>query len=65
MPHPFLAEVRHKQPAILSIYWNGRQILRIESGEIVLEQTVRLEPGLLTIHFDDEPMPMYALSLTP
>ena len=61
--HPFIQQLLQVQPEILSIYWNGRQILRIEDGEIVLERSVRRSSGLLTVHFDDAPAPVYCLSV--
>ncbi|WP_346294437.1 hypothetical protein [Sphaerothrix gracilis] len=57
--HPFIQKLLELEPEILSFYWNGRQILRIEDGEIVLESSVRRSSGLLTVHFDDEPAPVY------
>ncbi|NEQ29534.1 MAG: hypothetical protein F6K04_00825 [Leptolyngbya sp. SIO4C5] len=60
--HPFIQQLLQVQPEILSIYWNGQQILRIEDGEVVLERSVRLRAGLLTVHFDDEPAPVYFLA---
>jgi hypothetical protein len=61
--HPLLRKAQAIQPEVLSIYWNGRQILRIEQGEITLEQPVSPGSGLLTIHFDDQPMPVYGLPI--
>ncbi|MFE4105098.1 hypothetical protein [Almyronema epifaneia] len=48
----------------MSFYWNGRQILRIEDGTVVLERSVRRSSGLLTVHFNDEPTPVYFLPIS-
>lgn len=62
--HPLIAKAQEQQPNTLSIYWNGEQILRIESGVTVLEvPLVRPGPGLLTVHFNDNPAPEYALTV--
>ncbi len=58
--HSFLRKAQQRQPSSLSVYWNGYPILRIEQGQIVLEAQVSPSFGLLTIHFDDDPYPVYA-----
>ena len=62
--HSLLAKAQQKQPDVFSVFFNGQQILRIEDGETVLEHSVSPRPGLLTIHFDDDPMPEYVLTLS-
>ena len=61
--HPFLQKAEQRQPDTVSVYWNGQQILRIENGETVLELPVYPGSGLLTIHFDDDPKPVYYTAL--
>jgi hypothetical protein len=58
-----LDKAQQQQPDIFSIFWNGRQILRIENGVTVLERPVCPGPGLLTAHFNDEPNPEYVLTI--
>jgi hypothetical protein len=57
--HPFLKKAQQRQPQRLSVYWNGRQILRIEQGQVVWEASVCPGFGLLTFHFDGDPYPVY------
>lgn len=57
--HPFLEQAKAQQPDVLSVYWRGQQVLRIEHGNTVLEKDVVPGFGLLTIHFDDNPDPVY------
>lgn len=62
--HPLLIRAAQELPGVLSIYWNGNQVLRIESGEVALEKPVQpSSSGLLTFHFDDDPIPVYSLVL--
>jgi hypothetical protein len=61
--YALLHKAQEQRPHILSIFWNGRQILRIENGETVLELPVYPGPGLLTAHFNDEPAPEYVLTI--
>jgi hypothetical protein len=61
--YALLQEAQEQRPNILSIFWNGQQILRIENGETVLELPVYPGGGLLTIHFDDDPDPIYYAAL--
>lgn len=62
--HPLLIKAAQELPDVLSIYWNGNQVLRIESGEVALEKPGQpSSSGLLTFHFDDDPIPVYSLVL--
>lgn len=57
--HSFLRKAQQRKPNAVSAYWKGRQILRIEHGQVVLETQVCPGFGLLTFHFDDDPYPIY------
>lgn len=62
--HSLLARAREKQPVVLSVFFNSHQILRIEDGVVVYEApSVKAAPGLLTIHFDDNPTPEYVATV--
>jgi len=59
-----LDKAREERPDIISIYWNAAQILRIEEGNTVIDRPAQLGAGLLTVHFDDNAIPIYSLVVT-
>lgn len=63
LTHPLLEQAKAQQPDILSVFWKGQQVLRIEHGETVLDEQVVPGAGLLTIHFDDNAKPAYSTVL--
>ena len=50
-----------ERPNVVSIYWNAVEILRIESGSTVIDRPAQPGAGLLTFHFDDNPVPVHTI----